>query len=286
MFFGGLGGHGNSAAAQPGPDAEISLEITLDDAAFGATKEVNVTLAHRCSTCDGWAARPEPHRRRAWSAPARASCNECAIRFSADVTRCLHALQRHGITNRLAVPTVAATVVATSRRPDDPGAGGVEDGSRCASVTRPPDCAGDRTVDSSCTFACRPIVASTSRRRPAPRGAHRLHPGGLGATIEVPTLRETLTLTWRREAPTGPSTDFATRASSTCTGAPRRSLRPPRVEVPTELDDTTESLLRNSPNIARPVLEEAADSSVDEKRRSESPRVAAPRGGRRAVSRR
>jgi len=39
MFFGGLGGHGNSAAAPARTDAEISLEITLDDAAFGATKK-------------------------------------------------------------------------------------------------------------------------------------------------------------------------------------------------------------------------------------------------------
>ena len=70
MFFGGLGGHGQQRRGpQPGPDAEISLEITLDDAAFGATKEVNVTLAHRCSTCDGSGCAP---------GTSPTTCVECA----------------------------------------------------------------------------------------------------------------------------------------------------------------------------------------------------------------
>src|SRR3984957_3091194 len=54
MFFGGLGGHApQRRGPQPGPDAEISLDITLDDAAFGATKEMTVTLAHPSTTFDG-----------------------------------------------------------------------------------------------------------------------------------------------------------------------------------------------------------------------------------------
>ena len=47
MFFGGMGGRApQRGGPQAGPDAEISLDITLDDAAFGATHEVTVTLPH------------------------------------------------------------------------------------------------------------------------------------------------------------------------------------------------------------------------------------------------
>src|SRR5487761_1445537 len=54
MFFGGMGGnqHGRRGP-QPGPDAEVTIDITLEEAAFGATREVTVTLPQRCPTCGG-----------------------------------------------------------------------------------------------------------------------------------------------------------------------------------------------------------------------------------------
>jgi molecular chaperone DnaJ len=53
MFFGGMGGNSQARRGpQPGPDAEVSVDISLEDAAFGATREVTVTLPQRCSTCD------------------------------------------------------------------------------------------------------------------------------------------------------------------------------------------------------------------------------------------
>jgi molecular chaperone DnaJ len=76
MFFGGMGGHGTPRRGpQPGPDAEISLDITLDDAAFGASHEVTVA-----PLATGRAARPGPRRPRASSAPAPARSAACEIR--------------------------------------------------------------------------------------------------------------------------------------------------------------------------------------------------------------
>jgi molecular chaperone DnaJ len=59
MFFGGLGGHQQQRRGpQPGPDAEISLNITFDDAAFGATHEVTVTLRSAARPATDRGARP------------------------------------------------------------------------------------------------------------------------------------------------------------------------------------------------------------------------------------
>ena len=50
MFFGGMGGRSaQRRGPQPGPDAELSVDITLDDAAFGASRDVTVTLPQRLS---------------------------------------------------------------------------------------------------------------------------------------------------------------------------------------------------------------------------------------------
>ncbi len=59
MFFQGFGGGGQRRSGpQPGPDAEVSLRISLHDAAFGITREVAVTLPVTCSTCAGKGAAP------------------------------------------------------------------------------------------------------------------------------------------------------------------------------------------------------------------------------------
>jgi len=221
----GLGGHGQQRRGpQPGPDAEISLEITLDDAAFGATKEVNVTLAHRLQYVRriGLRARNLTDdvrgvRRRG----RRATSAQFDSRPDGDLDA-LHALQRHGITNRLAVPDCRGdgrrneSTTLTIQVP-----AGVEDGSTMRLSDRgPAGLRGDRTVDSSCTFACRPIVASNVTATTCTTRRTSLHPGGSWARrSRCRRCARHSRWTWRREAPTGPSTDFATRASSTCTGA-------------------------------------------------------------------
>ena len=86
MFFGGMGGRRAARRGpQPGPDAEVSLDITLEEAAFGATqrgdrhpapalRDVRRHRAARPGTSPG---------RPATSARASARCVACATRSSA-----------------------------------------------------------------------------------------------------------------------------------------------------------------------------------------------------------
>jgi len=57
-FFGGAGGgfgsgRGRRSRVRPGADALLQLSLTLEEAAFGVRKELNVETAVLCSTCQG-----------------------------------------------------------------------------------------------------------------------------------------------------------------------------------------------------------------------------------------
>jgi molecular chaperone DnaJ len=51
--FGGAGGRGRRSRVRPGSDALLQLSLTLEEAAFGVRKELNVETAVLCSTCTG-----------------------------------------------------------------------------------------------------------------------------------------------------------------------------------------------------------------------------------------
>jgi molecular chaperone DnaJ len=59
-FFGGGGGFGSQgrSGSRRGADAEVVLDLTLQEAAFGADREVTLRLAVPCATCSGSGARP------------------------------------------------------------------------------------------------------------------------------------------------------------------------------------------------------------------------------------
>jgi molecular chaperone DnaJ len=60
-FFGGAGaGFGGQArgGSRRGSDAEVILDLTLHEAAFGATRDVTLRLPAPCATCSGSGARP------------------------------------------------------------------------------------------------------------------------------------------------------------------------------------------------------------------------------------
>jgi molecular chaperone DnaJ len=55
-FFGGgsgMGQRGPRSRVRPGADALVQIELDLEDTAFGATRELTLDTAVRCSTCSG-----------------------------------------------------------------------------------------------------------------------------------------------------------------------------------------------------------------------------------------
>jgi molecular chaperone DnaJ len=62
-FFGGdaFGGRRGPAGPARGYDAEVAVELTLRDAAFGVVHQVDVRLPVRCERCDGSGCEPGTH---------------------------------------------------------------------------------------------------------------------------------------------------------------------------------------------------------------------------------
>ena len=52
-FGGAYGGRAPSRQARKGADVSVNLEITLEDAFFGAEKLIEVPMSRKCKTCDG-----------------------------------------------------------------------------------------------------------------------------------------------------------------------------------------------------------------------------------------
>jgi len=61
MFFGGGGRQRAARGPVRGQDLEYNLELTLEEAAFGCTKELRVLRTEDCDTCNGSGARPGTH---------------------------------------------------------------------------------------------------------------------------------------------------------------------------------------------------------------------------------
>ncbi|MBV9486444.1 MAG: molecular chaperone DnaJ [Frankiaceae bacterium] len=63
-FFGGatgMGQRGPRSRVRPGADALVRLELDLHDTAFGASREITLDTAVRCSVCDGAGTAPGTH---------------------------------------------------------------------------------------------------------------------------------------------------------------------------------------------------------------------------------
>ncbi len=66
-FFGG-GGGGQSTGPTGGADLRYNMEITFDEAVFGAEKEISINKAASCGRCKGEGAEPGTSKR---------TCNQC-----------------------------------------------------------------------------------------------------------------------------------------------------------------------------------------------------------------
>ncbi len=250
MFFGGMGGRPQRRGPQVGPDAELAVEISLAEAAFGVTREVTVTLPQRCATCEGRGAAPG-------TSPVR--CEECQgtgevrrvrnsilgqMVTSAPCPRC------QGLGERIESPCadcrgdgrVRASTTLTLNIP-----AGVEDGSTMRLEGRGP--AGPRGGPSGRLFVHLSVTPDPRFERVGDDLHHEAHlamtQAILGASIEVPTLADPVPL----EIPAGsqPGTVFKVRHEGVTHlhGRGRGDLYVHlAVEVPTDLDEESAELVR------------------------------------------
>ena len=64
VFGGGFGGGFNSSKRQgpaKGADLRYNMNITFEEAAFGTSKQINITRNEKCHTCDGSGSKPGTH---------------------------------------------------------------------------------------------------------------------------------------------------------------------------------------------------------------------------------
>jgi len=250
MFFGGMGGRPQRRGPQPGPDAEISLDITLDDAAFGASREVSVTLAQRCATCEGSGCAP---------GTSPVTCEECD--GVGEVRRVRNSIlgqmvtampcARCGATGRRIVTPCAACrgdgrVNATSTLTIQVPAG-VEDGSTMRLADRGP--AGARGGPNGRLFVHLRVLADERFERVGDDLHHEVHvafsQAALGATVQVPTLRETATIEVVPGSANGTVHRLRHEGVTHLHGRGRGDLYVHLVvDVPSDLDEASTDLLR------------------------------------------
>ena len=273
MFFGGISGRPQGRRGpQPGPDAEISVDITLDDAAFGATHEVSVTLAKRCPTCDGSGCAP---------GTKPATCLECA--GLGDIRRV-----RNSILGQMVTSSPCPRCQGSGTRIDDPckdcrGEGrknmtstltiqipaGVEDGSTMRLSDQGP--AGPRGGPNGRLFVHLRVTPDARFERSGDDLHHEAHiaftQAVLGTTIEVPTLREMHQIEVAPGSANGTVHRLRHEGVEHLHGRGRGDLFVHLVvDVPTDLDDTSTDLLRQFAQHRGEVIHEHSGGLFSRKR--------------------
>ena len=251
MFFGGAGARGpQRRGPQPGPDAEIAVAITLDEAAFGVTREVTVTLPQRCGACAGTGCSP---------GTSPVPCEDCA--GSGEIRRV-----RNSILGQMVTAMPCARCSATGSRIESPcttcrGDGrvngsstltvqipaGVEDGSTMRLADRGP--AGPRGGPNGRLFVHLSVEADARFERAGDDLHHEAHvaftQAALGASVEVPTLRGHQVIEVAPGSASGTVQRLRHEGITHLHGRGRGDLYVHLVvDVPTDLDDTSSELLR------------------------------------------
>ncbi len=251
MFFGGMGARPTQRRGpQPGPDAEVGVEITLDEAAFGANREITVTLPQRCTTCDGSGCA-------AGTTPV--TCVECA--GLGEVRRVRNSILGQMMTSSVCTRCQGMGTRIESPCPDCRGEGrqnvattmtiqipaGVEDGSTMRLSDRGP--AGPRGGPNGRLFVHLRVAPDERFERNGDDLHHEAHvsfaQAALGTSIDVPTLRASTTIDVEAGSASGTVHRVRHEGVEHLHGRGRGDLYVHLiVDVPTELDDVERDLLR------------------------------------------
>jgi molecular chaperone DnaJ len=251
MFFGGMGARApQRRGPQPGPDAEVNVEITLDDAAFGATHEISVTLPQRCATCDASGCA---------EGTSAITCLECA--GVGEVRRVRNSILGQMMTSSVCPRCNGMGTRIESPCPDCRGEGrknasttmtiqipaGVEDGSTMRLSDRGP--AGLRGGPNGRLFVHLRVAADERFERSGDDLHHEAHisftQAALGANVEVATLRGTERVEVEPGSASGTVHRIRHEGVEHLHGRGRGDLYVHlTVDVPTELDDVERDLLR------------------------------------------
>lgn len=274
--FGGFGGFGGGRPSGPpsGPDAEMSLAITLLEAAFGTTKEITVTLAQRCEPCGGSGAEP---------GTSPVPCVECA---GAGVVQRV----RNSILGQMVTNTVCSRCQGMGTRIETPctncrGEGrvvgpktltiqipaGVENGSTIRLSDRGP--AGARGGANGRLFVHLSVEADERFERHEDDLHHEAHitfaQAVLGASIEVPTLGDPQTIEVAPGSANGTVHRIRHEGVTHLHGRGRGDLYVHLViDVPREIDDESERHLRAYAAARGEVLDESKRHKLRRKARS------------------
>jgi molecular chaperone DnaJ len=251
LFFQGFGGGGQRRGGpQPGPDAEVSLDITLHEAAFGAKRELTVTLPLRCETCAGSGAK---------AGTSATTCGEC--NGAGQVRRI-----RNSMLGQMVTTAPCGACGGFGSRVSDPcsdcrGEGrrnqqktltidipaGVENGSTMRLVDRGP--AGMRWAPNGTLYVHLRVAEDDRFERHNDDLHHEatitFAQAVFGATISVPTLADNMDVTVPAGSAHGTVLRLRDQGVTHLRGRGRGDLFVHlAIEIPTELDETSEALLR------------------------------------------
>lgn len=252
LFFGAMNNQGGARrhGPQPGPDAEVVVDLTLEEAAFGATRDVTVTLPVRCETCNG-----------AGSAPGTTAtrCAEC--QGTGELRRVRNSILGQMVTTSPCPTCRGMGETISSPCPSCHGDGrqnaartlnveipaGIEDGSTMRLMGRGP--AGPRGGTNGTLYVHLRVASDQRFERVGDDLHHEVHvaftQATLGATITVPLLRGTADVTIEPGSQPGTVITLRHEGVHHLRGRGRGDFYVHvAVDVPTELDDTAESLVR------------------------------------------
>lgn len=277
MFFGSMGGFGAPRRGpQPGPDAEVSLEVTLEEAAFGVTKEVTLTLPKRCATCAGSGAAP---------GTSPVTCEEC--QGAGEVRRVRNSILGQMVTSQVCPRCHGMGTRVETPCPECRGDGrksesvtlsvqipaGVEDGSTMRLADRGP--AGLRGGPNGRLFVHLRVADDPRFERSGDDLHHVAHvtfaQATLGARIEVPTLSGSVAIDVEPGSQNGTLHRLRHEGVEHLHGRGRGDLFVHLVvDVPTELDETSEALLRQFAEHRHEQLAEPAGGGLFRRRRNKA----------------